>query len=287
MAMAGPLPVQSKPLRAQSKPLPAGVDIKPRRMKFAYENSADHWAADNPVLTRFMEGLSMLFPEGERFFVESVRHYKNQIVDPILQSQVVAFAAQEGMHAAEHHKYNVRAAGPLTERYEAIAGHLRHPAARRMLSPMSRLAITVALEHFTAIMADELLRNSFYTDQMDPEHAKLWLWHAVEETEHKAVAFDVYRAVGGGYVRRAIVMQVTTFLFVVASVRLLAGLLAKDGKRPPPGSVGKFLDVAFVSPGFFRKVFPSWLDYFRPGFHPWQRDNSDLIAKWKARYAEA
>jgi predicted metal-dependent hydrolase len=181
----------------------------------------------------------------------------------------------------------MRAAGALTEQFERIAGFLRQPFARRVISPMNRLAVTVALEHFTAIMADELLRNSFYTDQMDPEHAKLWLWHAVEETEHKAVAFDVYRAVGGGYVRRAIVMQVTTFLFVVASVRLLAGLLAKDGKRPPPGSVGKFLDVAFVSPGFFRKVFPSWLDYFRPGFHPWQRDNSDLIAKWKARYAEA
>jgi uncharacterized protein len=280
MAMSGPLPLQSTPL-------PKGVEIKPRRMHFAYEKSADYWAADNAVFTRFMEALSMLFPEGERFFVESVRHYRDAIVDPTLEKQVVAFAAQEGMHAAEHHKYNLRAAGPLTDRFEAIAGHLRHPFARRVLSPMNRLAITVALEHFTAIMADELLRNPAYSDLMDPEHAKIWLWHAVEETEHKAVAFDVYRAVGGGYVRRAVVMQITTFLFAVASVRLLAGLLAKDGKRPAPGSFGKFLDLAFGSPGFFRKVFPSWLDYFRPGFHPWQRDNSDLIANWKAKYASS
>jgi len=278
MAMAGPVPVQSTPL-------PKGIDIKPRRMKFAYESSADHWAGDNPVLTRFMEALSMLFPEGERFFVESVKHYRDKIVDPVLEKQVVAFAAQEGMHAAEHHKYNLRAAGPLTDRFEGIAGQLRHPFARRVLSPMNRLAITVALEHFTAIMADELLRDPSYTDLMDPEHAKLWLWHAVEETEHKAVAFDVYRAVGGGYLRRAVVMQITTFLFALASVRLLAGLLAKDGKRPAPRSFANFLDVAFGSPGFFRKVFPSWLDYFRPDFHPWQKDNSDLIAKWKARYA--
>jgi predicted metal-dependent hydrolase len=272
---------------AQSKPMPAGVVITPRRMKFAYDDSNGYWASGDPVLTRFMEALSMLFPEGERFFVESVMRFKDQILDPVLAKQVAAFAAQEGMHASEHHKYNVRAAGPLTERFESIAGHLRHPTARRLLSPMNRLAVTVALEHFTAIMADELLRNPAYTKLMDPEHAKLWLWHAVEETEHKAVAFDVYRAVGGGYLRRAIVMQVTTFLFVVASVGLLARLLGRDRAQGRPRKKSRFLWLAFVSPGFFRKVFPAWLDYFRPRFHPWQRDNSDLIVQWKERYAGA
>jgi predicted metal-dependent hydrolase len=277
MAMTGPLPVQSTPL-------PKGVEIKPRRMKFAYGDSPEHWMAGDRVLTRFMEALSMLFPEGERFFVESVARYRDQIVDPVLQKQVTAFAAQEGMHAAEHHKYNVRAAGDRTTGYEAIAGHLRHPLARRVLSPMNRLAITVALEHFTAMMADELLKNPAYEKLMDPEHAKLWLWHAVEETEHKAVAFDVYRAVGGGYLRRASMMQLMTFLFIVASARLLAGLLWNDGSQKRP-NLSRFIEVGFVSPGFFRNCFPAWLDYFRPSFHPWQRENSDLIQAWKERYA--
>ena len=277
MAMTASLPIQSTPL-------PRGVEIKPRRMKFAYSESTEHWMADDRVLTRFMEALSMLFPEGERFFVESVARYRDKIVDPVLQKQVTAFAAQEGMHAAEHHKYNVRAAGALAEGYEAIAGHLRHPLARRVLSPMNRLAITVALEHFTAIMADELLKNPAYEKLMDPEHAKLWLWHAVEETEHKAVAFDVYRAVGGGYLRRAAMMQVMTFLFILASARLLAGLLSNDRSATRP-TLSRFLEVGFVSPGFFRNCFPAWLDYFRPAFHPWQRENSDLIRGWKERYA--
>jgi predicted metal-dependent hydrolase len=253
-------------------------------MKFAYGDSPEHWMAGDRVLTRFMEALSMLFPEGERFFVESVARYRDQIVDPVLQKQVTAFAAQEGMHAAEHHKYNVRAAGERTAGYEAIAGHLRHPLARRVLSPMNRLAITVALEHFTAMMADELLKNPAYEKLMDPEHAKLWLWHAVEETEHKAVAFDVYRAVGGGYLRRASMMQLMTFLFIVASARLLAGLLWNDGSQKRP-NLSRFIEVGFVSPGFFRNCFPAWLDYFRPSFHPWQRENSDLIQAWKDRYA--
>jgi predicted metal-dependent hydrolase len=287
MAMAAEIPTQSQPQRVQSKPLPAGVTIKVRRLKFDYPDGTQDWAAHNPAFSRFMEGLSMLFPEGERFFVESVNHYKDAIVDPVLRKQVSAFAAQEGMHSAEHHKYNVRAVGPLAEHFEAVGGHLRHPIARRLLSPINRLAITVALEHFTAIMADELLRNRVYANEMQPEHAKLWLWHAVEETEHKAVAFDVYEAVGGGYVRRAIVMQVTTTLFALASGSLLVRLLVNDGRWVPLRDVGRFLNLAFGTPGFFRQVFPAWLSFFRPSFHPWNHDNSDLIAQWKSEYADA
>jgi predicted metal-dependent hydrolase len=269
------------------------VEIKVRRPQFGYPEDKLDWAGDNPVFSRFMEALSMLFPEGERFFVESVNKYKDQIVDPVLKKQVAAFAAQEGMHSVEHHKYNVRAvsalagAGELTEEFESIAGWLRQPFARRALPPMTRLAVTVALEHFTAIMADELLRNPAFTDLMDPEHAKLWLWHAVEETEHKAVAFDVYTAVGGGYVRRVIVMQVATVLFFVAALGLLRGLLREGGRRPTRRQLTQFLNLAVGNPGFFRKVFPAWLAFFRPGFHPWQHDNSDLITAWKARYAQA
>jgi predicted metal-dependent hydrolase len=287
MAMAAAIPTQSPPQRAQAKPLPVGVDIKVRRPKLDYPSDSRDWAGESNAFSRFMEGLSMLFPEGERFFVESVNKYKEQITDPVLKKQVSAFAAQEGMHSVEHHKYNLRAAGPLAEELESVAGLLRRPLAQRLLSPMTRLAVTVALEHFTAIMADELLRNRTYANEMEPHHAKLWLWHAVEETEHKAVAFDVYEAVGGGYVRRVIVMQVTTTLFALASVSLLARLLRKEGRRLPARDVGKFLNLAFGDPGFFRKVFPSWLDFFRPSFHPWNHDNSDLIAKWKSEYADA
>jgi predicted metal-dependent hydrolase len=287
MAMAATIPTRSPSPRPQSRPIPEGVEIKVRRPKFAYPEDRKDWAGGSSAFSRFMEGLSMLFPEGERFFVESVNKYKEQIVDPVLRKQVAAFAAQEGMHSVEHHKYNLRAAGPLTEELEAVAGLLRSPVVKRLLTPMNCLAITVALEHFTAIMADELLRNRTYANEMTPEHAKLWLWHAVEETEHKAVAFDVYEAVGGGYIRRAWVMQVMTALFVVASTALLVRLLRNDGRRIPARDVRKFLNLAFGNPGFFRQVFPAWLSFFRPSFHPWDQDNSSLIAAWKSEYADA
>jgi uncharacterized protein len=287
MSMAAAIPTGAPSPRRQSKPLPEGVDIQVRRPRLDYPEGTKDWAGDNNTFSRFMEGLSMLFPEGERFFVESVNRFKEQITDPVLRKQVAAFAAQEGMHAVEHHKYNVRAAGPLTEELEQVAGLLRRPTAQKILSPINRLAITVALEHFTAIMADELLRDRTYANEMEPHHAKLWLWHAVEETEHKAVAFDVYKAVGGGYVRRAIVMQVMTALFVIASLGLLSRLLRNDGRKLHGKDLRRFLNLAFGNPGFFRKVFPAWLQYFRPSFHPWNHDNSDLIARWKSEYADA
>jgi predicted metal-dependent hydrolase len=294
MAMAAAIPTEAPSPRApgaqskpQSKPMPQGVEIKVRRPKLDYPEGTKDWAGQNNAFSRFMEGLSMLFPEGERFFVESVNRFKDQITDPVLRKQVGAFAAQEGMHSVEHHKYNVRAAGPLAEELEQVAGLLRRPLAQRVLSPMNRLAITVALEHFTAIMADELLRNRTYANEMEPHHAKLWLWHAVEETEHKAVAFDVYLAVGGGYVRRAVVMQVMTTLFFFGSVGLLSRLLRHDGRRVSFRDGKRFLNLAFGNPGFFRKVFPNWLEFFRPSFHPWDQDNSGLIAQWKSEYADA
>jgi uncharacterized protein len=269
----------SKPTRGAAAP--PGVEIRPRRMHFDFEGTPKYWFDGEPYLTRFVEGLSMLFPEGERFFVEAVQHYKSAISDPELLRQIQAFGAQEGTHGAEHHKYNVRIAGQRAKGYEYVAGMLREDPT---LSPIDRLAATVALEHFTAMLADEFLKNPIYASRMDPKHAELWLWHAVEETEHKAVAFDVYRAVGGGYVRRTTMMCRMTAGLILSAAYIMGDLLYRDRKDLRPAHAWTFIRWGFLSPGFFRNIVPSWLDFFRPGFHPWQRDNSNLIAAWKATH---
>jgi predicted metal-dependent hydrolase len=274
-----PLPLATGSRAPKRAVAPPGVEIRPRRMHFDFAGTAKYWFDGEPYLTRFVEGLSMLFPEGERFFVEAVQHYRSAISDPELLRQIQAFAAQEGTHGAEHHKYNVRVAGKKAKAYEYVAGMLREDAA---LSPIDRLAATVALEHFTAMLADEFLQDPIYASGMDPKHAELWLWHAVEETEHKAVAFDVYTAVGGGYVRRSAMMVRMTAGLILSAAYLMGDLLWADRKELRPGHAWSFVQWGFLSPGFFRQIVPSWLDFFRPGFHPWQKDNSNLIAAWKA-----
>jgi predicted metal-dependent hydrolase len=278
--------IQAVPAHGEAPPTrpyaaPPGVEIRPRHMHFGFDGTAKYWFDGEPFLTRFVEGLSMLFPEGERFFVEAVHHYRSAIKDPELLRQIQAFAAQEGTHGAEHHKYNVRVAGKKAKAYEYVAGMLREDTT---LSPIQRLAATVALEHFTAMLASEFLSNPTYASRMDPKHAELWLWHAVEETEHKAVAFDVYSAVGGGYALRTTMMVRMTLGLIFSAAYLMGDLLWQDRRELRPAHAWSFVRWGFLSPGFFRKIVPSWLDFFRPGFHPWQNDNSNLIAAWKATH---
>ncbi len=281
--MTNPIHEEKAPVR-QSTPLPEGVDIKVRHLKFEFPEKR-YWLDNDPFATRFIEALSMFFPDGEAFFVKSVLHYRDRITDPELKKQVAAFAGQEHIHSTEHAKYNARAAGPHQKQYEKVADFLLNGPISRFASPLDKLAVTTALEHFTAILADEFLKNPAYSSKMEPSHAKLWLWHAAEETEHKAVAFDVYRAMGGGYIRRVVFMVLATLGILSAGMLVTALMLWRDGMLFRWKTLTSLLKWGFFKPGLFTNVFGDWLDYFRPGFHPWQQNNAHLLAEWRKQYA--
>lgn len=264
--------------------LPENVSIEVRRPAFAYDRQ--WWFAGEPALSHFLEALSMAFPDGEKFFVDSVMRYRDRIEDPVLREQAKAFAGQEGAHRNEHRKYNEIAAGEITAQLEGVAKFMLG-IGRKVLDAKSQLAITVALEHYTATMAAELLCTPTYGEAMDPGHRELWLWHAVEETEHKAVAFDVYRSVGGGYFRRAFAMAAASFFLWPAVAYMEARLMKRSGNLLNVRSYATQLKWLFGKPGFARRIVPQLLDFFRPGFHPWDHDNSEFVAAWKAQYGES
>jgi predicted metal-dependent hydrolase len=136
---------------------------------------------------------------------------------------------------------------------------------------MEQLAATCALEHFTAILAELMFENEELREQMEPEMRRLWMWHAVEETEHKSVAFDTYLAVGGTYRMRAIVMAFTTANFIANVIRFQKHLIESDSEIHDASLRRRGWFRMWISPGVLRPIIPAWLDYFRPGFHPWQR----------------
>ncbi|HEY6464071.1 MAG TPA: metal-dependent hydrolase, partial [Polyangiaceae bacterium] len=180
--------------------------IVKRRVEFAFDPEVvpRAWYGGDPHLTTFWNALSLLFPEGERFFVESVRRFRDRIEDPEQRAAIDAFVAQEAMHGKGHRAFNdmVRARGQgAAERAEKGLRRLLG-LARATLSARGQLAVTCALEHFTAILAEQLLTREEHRDAGHESVRPLWVWHALEESEHKAVAFDVYRAIGGGYGRR-------------------------------------------------------------------------------------
>ena len=230
-----------------------------------------------------MYTLSLLFPQGESFFVSSVAHFLDRLEDPQLRDEAASFMAQEGAHRREHARYNQRvlAFGADADWVDRrLAAFFRF--GRRLLSPINQLAFTCTVEHFTAMMADELLRDERYLAGAEPKNAALWRWHCVEETEHKAVPFDVYTAVGGGFLRRALMMLYSTLDFAVGVFVIWAYLMFKDGQLFRVSNWRSALRFSFVRPGLVVRLLRPWLSWFRPGFHPWQHDNSRLIERWRA-----
>jgi predicted metal-dependent hydrolase len=267
------------------------VPITRRDIHFDQQAIPRHWFGGDVHRTRLFDAMSLMFPEGERFFIESVRHYRERIAgDQALDAEVRGFIGQEAMHSREHAAYNARLdlqnVGAAELEAEALSNL---NLAREKASPAQRLAMTLCLEHFTAMLANEVLAQRDLFANADPEMARLWRWHALEETEHKAVAFDVFRRVFGEgwrpYVLRSWIMLSVSFYFTVHVWSFLIRLVRRDGHGGDWRGWLSLLGFMFGKPGPFRKVFPAWFAWFKPGFHPWQHDNRDLLEPLRSEYA--
>ncbi|TVP52009.1 MAG: metal-dependent hydrolase [Halomonadaceae bacterium] len=263
------------------------VDIIPRKRQFDLQAELSQaWHGNNVFRTAFFNALSMQFPKGEHAFIESLRAYRDQIDGDQLKAQVRAFIGQEGFHSREHQRYN----DALVQRYgeEAIAdieARFSHHMDFVANLPRSRkLAGTCAAEHFTAAMAQILLSNPAALDGVSDEMKALWHWHAVEEIEHKAVAYDVFQQQIGSERMRLIVYGFVTYNFSKHTLLNMLDMLKAEGKLWSPGTWIGGANFLWGRPGVLRRALPHFLAYLRPGFHPWDIDDRPLIAEWKARY---
>jgi|SRR5471030_488576 len=240
---------------------------------------AKNWHEQGSHVTHFFNALSLLFPAGEQFFIDSVRYYRDRINDPKLNEEIRGFIGQEAMHSREHIRYNdlLQSAGlparTLDRRLQAIVDF------QKKWAPASfNLAVTVALEHYTAILAELMLSDPSRIGDSVEGYRQMWTWHALEETEHKSVSFDVFNAVfkpgPKRYLIRTGAMLCTTVIFwqVVFGFHVRLLIADRHGGHHLRGlwRVTKFL---FSSRGVFPQIARSWLDFFRPGFHPWDQDN--------------
>lgn len=260
--------------------------VIPRRVKFDFSRVPRYWFKDSPFLTHFHTGLSLVFPEGEKFFIDSVRYFENEIADPAVRAEVKAFIAQEAQHGYQHRIYNewiakhgIRVDG-VEERVGKILGFVR-----RVFPKKTQLAMTIALEHFTSILANQVLTNPKLTEGVHPDMKPLWLWHAMEETEHKAVCYDAYQQIDGGYWRRIGVMARVMIGFPLGQLLLAFYLLSRDGwKIFDLVDIARGLRFLYGKGGFIRSTFPEQRAYFRRDFHPWDCDNRRCIEEWQRDY---
>jgi hypothetical protein len=271
---------------------PTDLTITPRDLKVDRNTrNARWWHGGDPVATAYFNSLSAAFPQGETFFIESVRRYRDSVHGP-LREQIAAFVQQEAMHTREHVVFNklLRSAGyDLTAMDAEIRRRIDEARGR---PPVVQLALTVALEHFTAIMAHSLLTEREPMPGAPAEILRLWQWHAIEEIEHKAVAYDTFVAVTQQmpalrrWALRCHVMGLVSLQFWYSNFQRMADFFRQDGMNTPR----TWLRVAaylLVKPGMFRRIFRDYLRFFAPGFHPWQRDDRRLIAEIEQKLAIA
>ena len=276
----------------QAKTTPTDLDVAPRDIRFDLDAARQgHWLSGDPVGTAVFNALSLTFPDGERLFMDAVKNYRGQLSGKLLED-AKGFIAQEAIHSREHHQLNsliARQRYPVAEIEETIRGRVKFARER---GPMAMLISTIALEHFTAMMAETHARHSDLFDGAAPGIERLWRWHAMEETEHKAVAYDVFMEVTKDwkplrrYLVRCRAMALVTLMFTRNITLYAARLLEADGysRKAALKAVRRFV---WGDPGVFRRGWKTYFAWYRPGFHPWDQDDREAFADWKAEFDAA
>ena len=259
--------------------------VPTRRISFAtsLHNLPKHFADNDLIASHLMAGLSAVFPDGEDFFVRSVRNFRDQITDPELKRQVAGFIGQESMHGREHRGLNNRFGelGFPTKRVERLTTRAL-AIGERLLPVKWNLAVTAALEHYTATLAELLLSNDDARALLGHDEVKsLFLWHALEESEHKAVAFDVYKAVGGSERIRVFTMNVVSIAFLGGMALEVVASLLHDPSTYRRKVLLKSWRRFRASPFMSSTVWRDLRDYNREDFHPEDRDTGSLIDRWR------
>lgn len=273
-------------------PTPADLIITVRDQRFGRETKPGRWWLNNdPVATAWHNALSATFPRGEAFFIEAVKAHRDG-AGPKLEAEIRAFVRQEINHTREHIAFNKAAtdAGYDLEFIDQrVAANLELTKDRPAIL---NLAVTMALEHYTAMMAQEFLANPQHFAGAEPETAAMWRWHAVEELEHKGVAYDTWLHATRDWTRgkrwkvKSVMMMLVTVNFLRNRWEDTLELLAQDGLTGWK-TKAKLAWYLVGTPGVLRRIFPAWISYFLPGFHPWKHDDRALIGKYDSEFSDA
>ena len=267
-----------------------------RKLEVDIESGFDrHWHSNDAFLSQYYNALSMSFPVGEQSFIDAVRDSAKLLPDTAeyaqLRATVGQFIGQEATHRRIHALYNghLEKQG-LVNHWEGWATQRLQLAHKRGVKPIHLLAVTASFEHCTAIFADGTLRYASWFDGAEEKMQTLWRWHAAEETEHKAVAFDVYNALGGNYAWRIRWYIYVLVLFSFDVLRQTGINLWHDGSLFKPGtwwSAAKFL---LGKNGFVWRCSKPLLAYFKRDFHPNDDpfgDNQQRAADWLQSHAQS
>ena len=270
-----------------SKPGETICTMTTRVPEIDWENGFErHWFDGNAAVTHAFNALSFLFPQGEKYFIDSARdvfagldeHARSRV-----EAEVKGFIAQESTHSHQHSMYNA-----ILQRqgYENVVHDLVDKLltlSRRWFSALTNLAVVAGYEHYTAILGNYILNNPQIFGMANSDLALLWGWHSAEETEHKSICFDLYKAAGGGWLRRVSTFMVVSLEFGLLFGRVYISMLFRDGCLKPANifpTMRQFIKFFLGRSGLAWHLLLYGLHYFSPLFHPWNQDNRDKLEFW-------
>lgn len=271
---------------------PAALKLIARSVRFNYLDAMKktrYWHDNDPVKTHFFNALQAMFPEGERFFMDSARDVRDMVgkdnLPPQLLEQIQLFIRQEAMHGREHDGWTNALIDLGYTSMKAFDEKLKRDNywSKKNLSPLTRLAMTAASEHFTASLAHLFIyHRPDLIEKAGSPFRELLVYHALEEVEHKAVCYDLYQEANGGYWMRISAMVFVTLDLLVRLRNRMHYLLEKDGLWDAKHRRA-VRSLLWGRDGIMRALAPFLMQYFRPGFHPWETDERrDLLEKFRA-----
>ncbi len=260
------------------------ASIIPRDLHFGISKNAErYWLGGDAIATSLFDCFSILLPEGERFFIRSLKHYAAVLNDPELNLEIKGYSVQEAFHTREHEDYNraLKAFGydvegmekPAKDAFEDIHNHL------------FRLAVTCAIEHITATFSIITLRNPALLEAAAAPYRKLWMWHALEELEHQAVALNVFKSATADmpawkrYLLRTGAMNGFLFHFSIIMIRSMKAYARQDNQKTGLVFWAKTINRLWGRQGYARLGVGTFLRYYSPWFDPSNNPNADLIER--------
>lgn len=251
----------------KNKVLGSSIDYKilPRKVKFDWEKTPVDWIPNQPYASYFINEINNILPAGEFWFCRLYNKVLPEITDEKLKQDVQAFIRQEAMHAVAHTSANKEY---LSQRNidiqrnldimdflfnKALADKPFGKEVPKILDhqwDLFRLGVIATVEHMTCVLGKYALYNKRWEELgADPEMIDLIKWHGSEEIEHRTVAFDLYRHLGGGYIAR-----------YYMSVAVIVGVLGLwvDGAAHIMGQDPRFADK---KPSLFRPWV--WMEWYK------------------------
>ena len=267
-----------------------------RMVRFDWAETPLHWVPGDPFSTHMVNVLHLLLPAGERWFIGVVTEAKPFVKDPVVLEAIQPFVQQESWHAWAHAVVleHLAAQGidsePFTtalERYFEKTGSPKpnwpKPLQRWWLH--RRLADVAAIEHFTAVLGQWVIKNrGLDYAGADPLMLDLLRWHGAEEVEHRSLVFDVYQDLSGNYLLRALAMLFVAPSLLTWWLRGVRYLMAHDPTSPPKPRWRDWLRAArqYRVPGPWMLIVTTPLRYMRPSHHPSTEASSELARQYLA-----